>query len=199
MKHFIMAGILSLILMASVAEAADGLAVYGSYWKPKDMDANYGAGAKLKMLVNSGLSMELRGTYFKGLKKEETASGGVSSENKFTLIPTEAGLVFNLPLDSVSLYAGGGAGYYMFQDGELSIQDGDTSENYDVDYENTWGWYAVAGAEFLVSGFVLFAEAQYRWLTVKTDDIEIDGASLPDGEDIKMDGLGANVGILFPW
>jgi len=199
MKRFIIAGIFSLILMASAAHAANGLAVYGSYWASEDMDADYGGGGKLKMLVSSGLSMELRGAYFKGFKKEETDSDGLSAENKFTLIPVEAGLVIDLPMDAISFYAGGGAGYYMFQDGELSIQDDDGSESFDVDYDNAWGWYAVAGVEFPVSGFVLFAEAQYRWLTIKSDDVEVDGTTLPGGEDMKMDGFGGNVGILFPW
>ncbi|NCC52652.1 MAG: porin family protein [Spartobacteria bacterium] len=201
MKRFIAATALGLMMAACAAEAANGLALYGSYWAPKDMDANYGGGGKLKMLVSSGLSMEIRGAYFKGLKKEESASGGIETENKFTSIPVEAGMVFDFPMEKFYIYAGGGAGYYMFEDGEFSVTDSGTSESYDVEYDNKWGWYAVAGVEMpLSSQMLLFAEVQYRWLKIEADDLEIDGEDVPySGEEMNMDGYSVNAGLLFPW
>jgi len=104
------------------------------------------------------------------------------------LIPLEAGLLFNLPLQDspLNLYGGGGIGYAIIPEAD------------DVDLDDEICFYAVAGVEFSLSDSAsLFAEAQYRVLEV--DGAEVDDYGEVDLDDEKVDfsGFGINAGLLF--
>lgn len=199
MKKWVLAGLI-LMIGAMTSYAVPGLALYGSYWDTKDIDDAYGGGAKLKLELTPVICLEFRGTYFDAFKHEESGPG-YKEEDKLRIIPVEAGVVLDMPIDPVWIYAGGGAGYYIFDDGEINITMGDETTSLDVDFDNEWGWYAVAGIEFSLSRQVaLFCEAQYRWVKAEKGDIKSEGADLDfDDADIKLDGFGVNAGMLFPW
>lgn len=163
--------IIAVMALGLIAQVsmANGLGLFGAYWDTKDADDEIGYGAKLKLDIAPELSLEIRGSYFE-------------FENGDTLevIPAEVGLVFHVPMgDQLRLYAGGGAGYY-FMDMD------------DADVDDEVGFYAVAGIEITVAeGIGLFAEAKHTWLEIeKVDDLDAD---------IKLDGIGANVGAIITW
>jgi outer membrane protein W len=184
--------IMMLGLFASAAHAANGLGVFGAYWDTDDMDDAFGGGARLKLEIVPNIAIEVRGTYFPEFSREDNAF-------KYTVaaIPVEGALTVSFPMnDQFSLYVGGGGGYYMFNDGELKVKL--TGDKVDADPDDEFGFFALGGAEFAISGNVsLFAEAKYTWL--KFDKIEVSGHSMDLGEDVKLDGFGANAGLMLTW
>jgi len=174
-------------LTAASALAGGGLGIFGTYWDADDTDdPAIGGGIKLKAPLMPNLCMELRGSYL-----VEFADG----TDEESLIPLEAGLVIEFPIaEQLTLYAGGGAGYFISP--EYEVDDGMGGE-VDVDLDDEVGYYAVAGAELKLNESVaIFAEAKYT--AVEFDGAEVEGIDV-DFEDSEMKGLGVNAGLMLLW
>ncbi|MCX7818922.1 MAG: porin family protein [Kiritimatiellae bacterium] len=176
--------------LAAPAMAGGGFAVYGTYADMKDFDdAAYGGGLKLQAdVVEQWLGVELRVQGLTGYGGDDPAT------EDSRLVSGEANLRLMLPVgDVLRLYIGAGAGYYVFPEYESKAAIGESLEP-DIDPEDVWGYFGVAGVEWTFSPSVgLFAEAKYQVgevEKVKIDDVEVD-----EGGDFS--GLGVNAGILF--
>jgi hypothetical protein len=176
-------------LGASLASAG-GIGFYGSYWDSEDPGAGTGGGVKISVPVAESLALELRGSYIQDFDKMDDIG-----QKDFAIIPIEADLVIQVPLgDALTLYAGGGAGYYVTPEYESKVAVEGSLEP-DIDFKDTVGYFGVGGLEIKLSDAVsLFAEAKYTWLEL--DEAEVDGVTVKDLNG-KMDGLGANAGIMF--
>lgn len=172
---------------AAYAEGG-ALGVFGTYMDTEDLDAGFGAGLKFKFDVAEYFAIELRASYV-----TKFDDGSDELDNLY-MIPAEADLLFNLPLgDSpLTVYAGGGGGYYVLPEFETDVGFGDT----DIDLDDTFGFYGIGGVELALSESVsLFAEAKYLFLevdTVTVDDIEVHG-----DDAIDFSGISGNAGIMF--
>ena len=180
MKKILM--VLMLIgLGAVVATAGSGVGIYGSYFNADDPGPGFGGGIKIKTDLSEYFGVEARASCITQFDEDDTDDG-------VYLIPLEAGLLFNLPLQDspLNLYGGGGIGYAIIPEAD------------DVDLDDEICFYAVAGVEFSLSDSAsLFAEAQYRVLEV--DGAEVDDYGEVDLDDEKVDfsGFGINAGLLF--
>jgi opacity protein-like surface antigen len=180
MKKILM--VLMLIgLGAVVATAGSGVGIYGSYFNADDPGPGFGGGIKFKTDLSEYFGVEARASCITQFDEDDTDDG-------VYLIPLEAGLLFNLPLQDspLNLYGGGGIGYAIIPEAD------------DVDLDDEICFYAVAGVEFSLSDSAsLFAEAQYRVLEV--DGAEVDDYGEVDLDDEKVDfsGFGINAGLLF--
>lgn len=163
---------------------ADGVGVFGSYWDTKDAGSEIGYGAKLKFGLGPDVFFSIRGSYF---EFEERSAEGKST---LEVIPIEAALVFHLDyMGPVYPYVGGGAGYYLM-DLEWEGPGGAVSPSVDDEF----GWFVLAGIEMDLSPRIaVFGEAKYTWLKID----RIDG--LDTTGDNKLDGFGANAGLIFKW
>ncbi len=171
-------------MTAQTALAGFGIGVFGSYWDPKDPDESFlGGGAKAQFGLNPNLKIELRASW---LTFEED-DGGFSL--RLNTLPLEVGAVFSLmPGETFNPYVGGGIGYYMFG---AEVKAGGESETLTAD--NEFGFYGILGAEFQLSDTIsIFGEAKYTAVTLK----EVEGFGKVDA---KLDGIGANLGLLFRW
>lgn len=175
-----MVATLAFALVAQLSFAGS-LGLFGSYWDAKDADDAFGGGVKLKVDMGQAVYLELRGSYFQFEDKDGPLKATMD------VIPAEAGLIFALvpAHQAFRPYIGGGVGYY-FMEGELS----GAGEKVTLDIGDEIGYYAVAGAEFTVSQSIsLFIEAKYTWLEIKkVEDLDAD---------TKLDGVGANAGLLI--
>jgi hypothetical protein len=178
-------------LCAAATAGAGELGFYGAYWSPDEVDAGYGAGAKLDFDLGSALDLELRGTYFPDM------SDDTGRDLDFEIIAAEAGLRLEIPLDDTShhtvIYFGGGAGFYFME------VDSDDPGISDVNVDDEVGWYGLGGIEVGVSeNAALFAEAMYRSVeaTAEGDDFE---NNIEGHVDIELDGIGANAGVVLYW
>ncbi len=181
MKRIIIA-VIAIGMIAQVSFAA-GLGIFGSYWDTKDADDEIGFGAKIKLDLTPQMALEVRGSYF---EFDERIQG---TRSTLEIIPVEAGLMYRLPTGNTSsFYFGGGAGYYLM-DAEVRFAD-NNRENLDVDDE--FGWFVAGGLEIpLAVNLGIFAEAKYTWLEMK----RVEGLET----DVKLDGFGANAGVIFKW
>ncbi len=178
-------------LASAAAMAGGGFALYGSYADMKDFDdAGYGGGLKLQAdLGTPYLGFELRIQGMTGYGGDDPAT-----EDSY-LASGEANLRLTLPVGEVlRLYVGAGAGYYVFPEYESKEPVGDSLEP-DIDPEDVWGFFAVAGAELMLSeSFGLFAEVKYLVAEVEEVDIDDETVEIDEGD---FGGFGVNAGILF--
>lgn len=161
--------ILALLVAAQVARA--DLMVYGSYWDAGDLQKGAGGGAGLGLEFLPFLELDARAGY---LTMEHT---------DVNMIPLEAALIVKLPLKMLVPYAGVGAGYYMFDGGDVNVDD-------------NVGAFAVAGLRIVgKSGFGIMAEGRWLMLDTKVDSLgnKLEGLN----KDSNADGLGVNAGIVW--
>lgn len=178
------------LLGASTAWAGGSFGLYGAWWDTDDLDAGYGGGAKLKIAVAGTVALEVRASYIPEFDAED------ASFEDFAVVPVEAGLVVDVPLgEALTLYVGGGGGYYVTPEFESKVADADSLEP-DIDLDDVFGYYGVGGVEINLSpAIALFAEAQYR--VVEVDEADIDDETVE--VDLKLTGVAANAGLLFKW
>ena len=181
--------VLCVIMLAGLMSSqalASGLGIFGSYWDSKDAGDTYGGGALLRLPVNPTTSQDIRGSYFEFTERFE----GMRTD--WEIIPVEAALLIHLVTNpGFTLYAGGGGGYY-FADATIRGVDG----NDRMDIDNEFGYFALAGLRLRLSpNMSLFAEAQYRWIDF--DQAKFRGDDEKFDIDLKMDGFGANAGLLL--
>lgn len=172
----------------SASAAGGGLGVFGTYMDTDNMGSAYGGGLKFKFEVADYLAAELRASYLTGFEEDD-----IEYDNLY-VVPVEADLLFNFPLKDTPLtvYAGGGGGYYVMPEFEA---DGPLG-TIDIDLEDTFGFFGVGGLELALGDAVsLFAEAKYLFLEV--DKVEIDNVEVDPDAAAKFTGLSANAGLMF--
>jgi hypothetical protein len=171
-----LAALIALMVAAGTAQA--NLRVYGSYWDAGDLNEGYGGGVGLRAEVLPFLGIDIRGTYI-----------DLDNEVEVDLIPLEASVVLQLPTEGVVPYGGIGAGYYMFDEGK-------------IDPDDKVGIFAVLGIELgAADGIRFFAEG--RWVALDTDfegaANDFEDLDLDDPDELSVDGLGINIGIVWDW
>ena len=182
----------AILAFAAAGASAGGFGLYGSYWDIEDADdAGVGGGLKLQADLSEdgivGFEFRLSGV---------TGYGGDGVFEDAYTAPIEANLTLGMPLgDNVKVYVGAGGGYYVMPEFESKIAMGDSLEP-DIDPDDSFGWFGVAGIELMFSEtFGLFVEAKYTM--VEVDKVEIDGEEVDMDEDNEFKGFGANAGLLF--
>jgi len=184
------------LVCASPAMAAD-FKLFGSYWDTSDLGSASGGGVGFGFpLGSSPLSIDFSGTYFRQLSdrplhnlfSDETSSG-FFSRNSIRVVPIDATLKWHFINDSnIEPWIGAGATYFLLD-----------SSRSGVDFNDETGWNAGAGLRIgQQHGANFFADAIYRntKATVRRNDTSV---SLVDRESLKLDGFGANVGVLWRW
>jgi hypothetical protein len=184
-------------LEAASAWAGGGLGFFGTYLDSKDPGTAYGGGAKLQFFLGDYVTLETRGSY---LTQFETGGDGVQVRfEDLVLIPAEVDLLLTLPVGEgpVTLYAGGGGGYYFIPEYDL-VESAGPGGTHQYDLEDTLGFFGLGGIEIALSDSAsLFVEGQYRFLEVKS--AEVDGAEVDFAGDSTVDftGISGNAGLLI--
>jgi hypothetical protein len=172
-------GIIGMALMAAFSLAGSGcmtgsgleLGVYGSSMDSDDLGTGYGGGAKLELNPIDIVSVDGRAgwTHF--------------SDTDIDMFPLEAAALLNLPIlfEHIVPYAGVGTGYYIF--------DGDGG-----DLDDEMGYFPLIGLEIGLHSLSLMAEARYVFLET---DVENGRGSLAGVDEVDLDGLAVNVGLLI--
>jgi hypothetical protein len=139
---------------------AHAIGIYGSYWNlDKSPDDGWGVGLRQDAPISPLFAVHT------------SASWVNFSDADVDLFPLEAAVVAKIAL----VYGGIGGGYYIFNTNN-------------VDLDNNWGWFVVAGAKLALGGLGVFGEL--RWNELSTD---ISGTS----QSVDLNGVGVNVGVML--
>jgi len=186
-----------LAVSAPMVFAGSGLGVFATMWDAEDADdPGVGGGIKFKMEMMPNINLELRASYLQDFFDSDSGSSDL------IMVPLEVDVVIDLPLvpDLLTLYGGGGAGFYIVPEYESDIAIPGSDEP-DIDPDDELGFFAVGGAELqLNEQLSLFGEIKYNVLEIEgteIDDVEIDFGDFD--EDIDMGGIAYNVGLLLLW
>ena len=172
--------------MAATAQAGNRVGAFGSYVDQENGSA-YGGGVKYEWMADQNFGAEARVSYLTG----EEADGNV--------IPLELGLVGQIPVEKVFLYAGIGGGYYIYQDVAPAIGGWDVEEP-----DPVLGFYLLGGIRYdLNESLTLFAEVKYtkaefdmeqsRTTTIPGVLVRVESIDVSGG----LDGAGGNLGLLW--
>jgi len=157
--------VLAALIWGSVAQGemfGSELGAFYTYLDAEDIDAGHGLGAKLKLNLAEILSAEGRVSYMR------------FGDEDIEMVPLEAAVMVVLPLGNFLPYAGIGAGYYIFNEG-------------DIDLDDEVGYFPLVGLQFNLGDDIgLFAEG--RWLYLETDSDDVKG-------DADVSGFGLNIGV----
>ncbi len=158
MKKRVMIIALAALTLAGMSGIAYGgetsLAGYLTYWDGSV--EGVGGGVKVRQKFLGFFSADVRAGYVD------------FSDADTSVVPLEATLMVGIPF-FIEPYAGLGAGYYIFDSEDPSIDDGT-------------GVYGVLGLQFNL--WVVGALAEVRWNETEAD---------------LMDGLSANLGLMVKW
>jgi hypothetical protein len=175
--------VLAILVLGTCGAWASGIGVLSEYWSTADADNGFGWGGKINLDVNKYVALEIRGSYFPDLSKED------AGENfDLSVIRNEADVIGKIPISHMAhAYGGGGGGYYIL-DGEFD--NGDS-----LDLKDEFGFFLLAGCEFSpVKNLGLFAEFKYTFL-----DSSIDEDMLIGDSDFSLNGPGGTVGAMWTW
>jgi opacity protein-like surface antigen len=210
----ICACLLALLSAVPAVRADDGdkgysvfnLGLGAQYWMAKDIDGDNGFDSD--GMWGGNIIFRIRPIKYLGIDLRAGASANWEGETywidgrrykedeTFSCVPLEVGLVLMMPLGSVvTLYGGGGAGYYIYDYNEKSYSSRHGHHyrkeyDEDTDLENDVGWYGLAGLSFqLCPHLSIFGEARYTGTETK----------LKDFHEVKLDCSGAafQAGVIF--
>lgn len=172
-------GFLALALIVVMCMVAGGCstgsgieaAAYGSALNSDDLGDGYGGGVKLEFNPIDIISIDGRAGYLR------------FGDTDIDMFPFEVAGLLNFPIlfERVVPYVGVGAGYYLFE-----------GDGADIDAEI--GYFPVAGLEIGFHKFSLMGEVRYLFLSPEADD---GNGPLETVTDPDVDGLGANIGLLW--
>lgn len=182
--------ILSLVIVVSLfagSAMAAGVGAFGSYWDSEDAGESYGYGVRLASTSDPAGYLEVRVSRFNKFEDKDTGE-----ENDLDIIPIDLGITLSLtPAESLQFYMGGGGSYYMMES-EVNTPAG----RRDVDIDDEWGWYGLLGIKLELSqNLAIFGEGVYRQVegSFPKDELEDPNSDV----DFKLDGFGANVGLML--
>jgi opacity protein-like surface antigen len=177
------------LLVGPVAPAQNvGLEAHGLYafnFNDDDSDGSnadntFGGGASLVFNLHPNIKLDLGADYYKPENKDD-------SDVKAQFIPVCATLRVGGKVETIFLYAGGGAGY-SFND--LDIKGLSSS---DIEMEDCVIYFGCAGAELGLSDQVVIrGEFRYNWLKPEIKDKRFDVK-----EDVKFDHMQIRAGLGF--
>ena len=185
------------------------LGAYVSYWELSQLDGldfggAGGGGIVGHFLLCNPFELDLRLSGFGASDSRDiTTVDGQRFENDVTIVamPLEANVLVRLPLgDNLSLYGGPGFGYYLF-DGQSNNHLNGKETVYDIEVDDEFGCYALAGLRFRFSTrLAAFVEGKYTWIETSIEkatdvrrDIGIDWVE----QELDFSGLAVNAGLLF--
>ena len=206
----LLACLLALVTVAGAATAmASDYAVFnlgigGQYWDAKDIDdfdtdGMWGGNIIFRIRPIEYLGIDIRGGFSGNSDGESYRVDGrrYESDVTFECVPLEIGLVGMLPVGNVvTIYGGPGVGYYWYN---LNLHEHSTRHghhyrkeyNEDIDLEDDFGWYALAGVNFQICRhFSLFGEVRYTDTDTKVEDVD-------NAEKIDCSGIGFQIGAMF--
>ncbi len=171
-------------LAASSCYAIGGSSIQalGSWWEAGDSGSTYGFGLRGTAGITEAFGVDLGWTYFGAGDDVDLDIPGRDNNLKLGGIDAnvfDLGLRYTLPME---LYFGGGLSYFALNHDTASI-DGE------------WGVYGLLGWSFGGEHLRGFVEGMYRYTegTLKYDH----GFEGHLDRDVKYDGFGANVGIMY--
>ena len=180
MKKWIICILLTLLILPS-AEAGYGL--FGTYWDSKNYEDMDGVGLRLGSQIYSGVGIEARVSYV------STDLFG-NPDMEMDMLPLEALALWTIDLTTLlKPYIGGGIGYYMKNPQWKSNDLGGRIEANDC-----FGYFGIAGFNFLLGNAKLFGEAKYNLIS---EDDNIDWRGTGVEEKYSLDGLSINVGLVI--
>lgn len=188
------------------------LGTYLSYWNAKDLEdfdisGFMGGGVVGQVQLLEQLALQFRlGGHAAGYSEDVFVEGAGWFENNLTLVavPLEAGLVASLPIgDQFSFFAGGGAGFYLF-DGEFTSEQGRWKQTYDMKLDNEVGFFGLVGLRYqMVRNAALYLEAKYTVVETSLQDdlpsvvLAERTGEFPVDKDIDLGGIAVQAGFLF--
>lgn len=163
MKRICLVALIALCAVTTGARANQG--IFATWWDAKDTSDNgLGIGFRSKVPVAPLFSFDTRVSWVK------------FSNDHLDLFPLEATGILKLGM----LYAGVGAGYYIFDGANL---------------KNNFGWYALGGIDVGVRSLGIFGEV--KWISLSTDP----DTPTPDagnvGTSLDAGGISVNLGVMF--
>jgi hypothetical protein len=172
-------GILGVVLLAAFSLAGSGcmtgsgleMGIYGTGMDSDDLGEGYGGGAKVELNPIDIISVDGRAGWVR------------FDDSDIDMVPLEAAALVNFPIlfEHIVPYVGAGVGYYIF--------DGDGG-----DLDDEMGYFPLAGLEIGLHSLSVLAEARYVFLET---DVENGQGSLAGVDEVDLDGLGVNVGLLI--
>ena len=171
MKRLLALFALALTALPAQAQLA-GLdaGVYGSWWKPEDLDKGYGGGAVVRGQLLEFLGFDARAGYFS------------FGDPDVDMVPVEIAAMLRFPLPVISFFGGVGGGYYTF-----SGEDG-----FSLDDET--GAFANLGVEGALGDWLVFVEWRYQILKA---DVDQAGGGFAEGDEIDFGGSGFSLGLTY--
>ena len=167
MKRFCIAALAAMIGLAAMAPASHAVGLMASWWNIDESNEDgFGFGLRSKVQVARVAAIDTRASWIKF---------GDPDTNVF---PIEATGILQLGM----VYGGLGLGYYIF-------------DAKDVDLDNSFGWYVVAGIEVAVGKFGVFGELKWTKLSTDIDGVDPDLGDVPT--ELEADGMGVNIGVMF--
>jgi opacity protein-like surface antigen len=169
-----------------------------------NLDGNLGAGVVGHIPLREHLAAELRMSGFAaGEERNIETADGQRYENDVTIVsmPLEANLLLEMPLGrTFVLYGGPGLGYYLF-DGQSNTDQGNKTILYDIEVDDEFGWYALAGLRAQLKPHVgLYLEGQYTWVETRIKkatevrrEIGIDWVA----QELDFSGFALHAGLIF--
>ncbi|NLG34746.1 MAG: hypothetical protein GX548_05275 [Lentisphaerae bacterium] len=188
------------------------LGTYLSYWNAKDLEdfdisGFIGGGVIGQVQLIEQLALQVRlGGHAAGYSEDVFVEGAGWFENTLTLVavPLEAGLVASLPLgEQFSFFAGGGAGFYLF-DGEFTSEQGRWKQTYDMKLDNEVGFFGLVGLRYqMVRNAAVYLEAKYTVVETSLQDdlpsviLAERTGKFPVEKEIDLGGIAVQAGFLF--
>lgn len=169
-----------------------------------DLAGNLGAGVVGRIPLGAHVTGELRMSGFAaGEERNIETEDGQRYENDVTIVsmPLEADLLIDVPAGrNVTFYGGPGIGYYLF-DGQSNSDLGDRTIVYDIEVDDEFGWYLLAGLRTQLAPHVgLYLEGQYTWVDTSIEkatevrrEIGIDWVA----QELDFSGFALHAGLLF--
>lgn len=167
MRRFCIIALAAMLSLGAIAPSAHAIGVMASWWNIDDAnDDGFGLGLRSKTQIVPMFAFDTRASWIK------------FSDADLQVFPIEATGLLKLGM----LYAGIGAGYYIF--------DADQG-----DLDNNFGWYLVGGIDIGVGSFGVFGEVKWTKLSTDIKDVDPDLGDVPT--ELDADGIGFNLGVMF--
>lgn len=155
------------LVLCSSFQSAHALGVMASWWQMDEASEDgFGFGLRERVPIIPMVGIETRASWLN------------FSDSDLNVFPLEAAGVVTLGL----FYGGIGVGYYIF-------------DAKDVELENNFGWFVLAGVEVGLGGFGLFGDIQWRDLSSDIEGVDPNLSNVPTSLDAA--GVGFNVGVNF--
>jgi hypothetical protein len=167
MKRFCIFALAAMLALGALVPSAHAIGVMASWWNMDDAsDDGFGVGLRSKTQIVPMVAIDTRVSWIK------------FSDPDVNVFPIEATGLLKLGM----LYAGLGAGYYIFD------ADG-------ADLDNNFGWYVLGGVDVGLSSFSIFGEVKWTMLSTDIKDVDPNLGDVPTKLD--ADGIGINLGVMI--